>query len=109
MCQYPLDSSDDRRDAAVAVAVEDADIDYVRARSNANVLACRALPVTSHDARDMGAVSAGIGYTAPISGEVDCGKQPILRLRQIPVGVDARVQHGHGDPTTGRATLPHLI
>ena len=98
----PLKARDYGGRAGVALRIHDADVDQVRLRRNSDVLACRHGPVTSDDAGHMCAVTAWIRGGRRV-GEVDRRQNATGDVR---IGIDSRIQHGHGDASPGCVLLP---
>src|ERR1700730_5558817 len=87
MCRHPVDAAHDRREARVAVGVDDPNGPQPRAGCHAHV--SEAVVALCGDARDMGTMPKGVLVAGSI-GAVDASGDAQVRMRRVDPGVDDR-------------------
>src|SRR5438105_15786468 len=93
MTWRPLESQNDRRVSAMAIRVQHAHVDDVRAGRDANILAVGALTATGDGASYVRTVSAGVRHRSNRVREIDSCQDAVGRLDEVRVVCDAGVQH----------------
>src|SRR5204863_1209682 len=104
----PLDSPYHRGDPTASGAAEHPDVDDVGLRSDADDLAAGAAAIPGDDPRDMRAVPARVAGEAHI-GEVDRGEDTVLRLDEIRIRRDARIEDCNRHASPGCPLLPDPV
>ena len=107
MREGPLDAAYHRGDPTASPAADDAHVDDVGLRRDADELTIGASPVTGDDAGDVRAVPARVACRRLIR-KVDRGDDTIRGHGQIRVRRDARIEHRDRDAVAADTLRPDL-